>query len=57
LLGERLFCFEREEPIWGREGNAGRSFGEGEMTVEMGVVALFFRGRTTAFVGWERGTW
>jgi len=56
-LGERLFCFEREEPIWGREGNAGRSFGEGEMTVEMGVVALFFRGRTTAFVGWERGTW
>jgi hypothetical protein len=29
-MRERLFCVEREEPIWGREGNAGRSFGKGE---------------------------
>jgi len=44
-----LFYVEREELIWGREGNAGRSFGEGEMTVEMGAAALFFRGRTMTF--------
>jgi hypothetical protein len=49
LLRERLFYVEREELIWGREGNAGRSFGEGEMTVEMGAAALFFRGRTMTF--------
>jgi hypothetical protein len=32
-LRERLFCVEREEPIWGGEGNARRSFGEREKAV------------------------
>jgi len=45
-MRERLFCVEREEPIWEEKETQGDRLVKGRRLAEQ-----------SATVGWERGTW